>query len=71
MTRLLGGGTPIEVQLQDGDLPKQFRWQQHLHPVKGVTNIWRVDFGWWRLRIWRDYFKLHTTTVCLWSSITI
>ncbi|MCA0455372.1 MAG: hypothetical protein LCI00_15450 [Chloroflexi bacterium] len=62
MTRLFGGGVLIDVALQNGALPKHFRWQRRVHPVKGVTNTWRVDFGWWRLRIWRDYFKLHTTT---------
>ena len=53
---------PIEVALVNGAVPTQFRWEQRIHPVKGVTNTWRVDFGWWRLRIWRDYYKLHTTT---------
>ncbi len=62
MMRLMGGGTPIQVWLLNGAIPKRFQWNGKTHPVQGVANNWRVDFGWWRLRIWRDYFKLHTTT---------
>jgi hypothetical protein len=61
MTRLWVGGVPVEVRLADG-LPAQFTWGNRVHPVAGIANRWRVDIGWWRLRVWRDYFKLHTTT---------
>ncbi len=53
---------PIEVKLLNDDKPKQFVWRGRVHTVKRVANCWRVDFGWWRLRIWRDYYKLQTET---------
>lgn len=62
MSRLFGDSIPIEVQVLNGAIPKQFQWNGRRHPVQTVANHWRVDFGWWRLRIWRDYFKLQTTT---------
>ncbi len=62
MSRLFGDSIPIEVQVLNGAIPKQFQWNGCRHPVQTIANHWRVDFGWWRLRIWRDYFKLQTTT---------
>ena len=61
MSRLFGESIPIEVRLLNSAIPKHFQWQGRIHKVQEVANNWRVDFGWWRLRIWRDYFKLQTT----------
>lgn len=61
MSRLWTAGTPVEIQLQDA-LPVALLWQGRTHPVHQVLNHWRVDAGWWRLRILRDYYHLLTTT---------
>lgn len=61
MTRLWVGGTAIRVVQQAG-LPARFIWDGRSHPVQALANRWRVDVGWWRLRLWRDYYKLVTTT---------
>ena len=62
MTRLWSGGAIIEVWLTGTSAPERLRWEGRVHPVKMVANQWRVDLGWWRLRVWRDYYKLVTTT---------
>lgn len=62
MSRLFGGGEPIRVWRLNGGLPKRFQWNERIHFVQQVANSWRVDVGWWRLRVWRDYYKLLTTS---------
>ncbi len=62
MTRLWVAGIRIKVFLNPGGLPQQGHWGGRTHPVQEVVHHWRVDAGWWRLRIWRDYYKLVTTT---------
>lgn len=62
MTRLWSEGVAVKVWLNDHDMPMRFRWQGHIHPIQEIANQWRVDLGWWRLRVWRDYYKLVTTT---------
>ncbi|MEA3459622.1 MAG: hypothetical protein U9R11_02940, partial [Chloroflexota bacterium] len=42
--------------------PRSFEWRGRTHPVKEMCRRWRVDEGWWRSRIWREYFKLVTAT---------
>ena len=61
MTRLWPDGIPITVHSRDGQ-PRQFTWHQQPHPVSAVVRHWRVDVSWWRVRIWRDYFKVTTHT---------
>ncbi len=61
MTRLWVNGQPIAVWLEAG-APAHFDWQGQRHPVEVITAHWRVDLGWWRLRVWRDYFTLTTRT---------
>jgi hypothetical protein len=62
MTRLWPAGQPIRVQTGDRDCPEQLTWQGQAHPVEGIANRWLVDEDWWKQRIWREYFKLFTTT---------
>jgi hypothetical protein len=61
MTRLFASGAPIEVWLESAQ-PVRFRWQGQAHHVMSIVNCWRVDAGWWRLRVNRDYFKVYTDT---------
>lgn len=61
MTRLWASGIAVRVTTR-GEEPTQLQWDGRSHPVARVVNHWRVDVGWWRLRIWRDYYKLLTTT---------
>lgn len=61
MTRLWSSGVRIQVWL-NGVSPARLRWNGHVHAVQIVANQWRVDLGWWRLRVWRDYYKLVTTS---------
>lgn len=57
MTRLLREHPTIEVELDlDGRLAA-FRWNGRREPVE-VCNRWRVDEGWWRRPIAREYFKV-------------
>jgi hypothetical protein len=62
MTRLWRTGAPIQMGLDTACLPERFIWQGRSHPVAGIANHWRVDIGWWRIHIRRDYFKLYTQT---------
>lgn len=61
MTRLWIAGIPLQVGCE-GAVLIWFIWTGRKHPVAAVANHWRVDLGWWRLRIWRDYYKLTTET---------
>lgn len=60
MTRFWPEGTLIAVVIQASGRPLRFEWQGQVHQVETIARQWRVDVGWWRVRIWRDYFKLTT-----------
>lgn len=62
MTYLWPKGEVIAVQCDALATPLVFNWQGRNHPVEGIAKRWRVDQGWWRKRIWREYFKLTTQT---------
>ena len=62
MTRLWPKGQPITTASDADGTPRSFEWQGRTHPVTGISKCWRVDTGWWRLRVWREYFKLETDT---------
>jgi hypothetical protein len=62
MTRLWVVGITLKMVATSSDEPARFVWEGRLHVVEGIANSWRVDLGWWRLHIWRDYYKLYTTT---------
>lgn len=59
MTYLWMPSLPIEMVLRQ-DQPNHFLWQSRLHRVHFITRQWRVDMEWWRVRVWRDYYKLVT-----------
>lgn len=60
MTRLWPQGEPISVQADEQLTPQSFSWQGQHHPVQQIAKRWRVDQGWWRGRLWREYFKVAT-----------
>lgn len=51
MTRLWVSGVLIEVALSAKGDVLRFVWEERVHPVQGIANRWRVDVGWWRLRV--------------------
>jgi hypothetical protein len=61
MTRLFIGGVLVEVQIDLNAMPVRFTWEGQVYRVQNIANHWRVDMGWWRLRICRDYFKVSTS----------
>lgn len=60
MTRLWPRGLPIIVQVDSVGCPLFLDWRGQKHPVERIAKRWRVDLGWWQVRIWREYFKLST-----------
>ncbi|NDJ75765.1 MAG: hypothetical protein GYB65_05865 [Chloroflexi bacterium] len=62
MTHFWPEGQPIEVQVDELWTPLLFSWNGTPHPVQVIVDRWRVDEEWWRGRVWREYFRLITTT---------
>ena len=58
MTYLWAKGEAIAVKSDTLATPLVFVWQGRTHQVQRIAKRWRVDQGWWRKRIWREYFKL-------------
>jgi hypothetical protein len=52
---------PIEIHLQNEKL-YAFQWKGRSHHIVWLAKQWRTDWGWWRLRVWRHYYKLLTDT---------
>jgi hypothetical protein len=61
MTRLWLVGSIITMT-EHAELPAHFVWQGRVHRIQHIARRWRVDLEWWRLRIWRDYFRVTTDT---------
>lgn len=63
MTWFWADGLAVSVETTaQGTLPVALLWEAARHPVAALLLRWRVDTGWWETRVWRDYFRLHTTT---------
>ncbi|GIK36980.1 MAG: hypothetical protein BroJett011_08130 [Chloroflexota bacterium] len=62
MTLLWPDGERITVESDAIAAPYAFTWQGQCHVVQEIAKRWRVDQGWWRKRVWREYFKLTTQT---------
>lgn len=60
MTLLWPQGQAVTVRCDPQFTPLNFTWQGQVHRVATVAKRWRVDQGWWRRRVWREYFKLTT-----------
>lgn len=62
MTYLWMEGAQAEVKTNTEGIPLRFTFRGQTHPVEDIANRWRIDEGWWAQHIWREYFKLTTTT---------
>jgi hypothetical protein len=62
MSRFWPDGLPISVTCDALAAPTAFAWADHRHNVFTILERWRVDEGWWRRRVWREYFTLTTHT---------
>jgi hypothetical protein len=62
MTRFWPEGLPLHVTMDDQHAPVTLLWDGAQHPVARVVARWRVDEGWWRWRVWREYFTVATGT---------
>jgi hypothetical protein len=62
VTYLWPDGELIAVEADSLRTPRAFIWQGRTHPVQAIAKRWRVDVDWWRVRVWREYFKLATGT---------
>jgi len=61
MTHLWREGLSIKVWTEEGK-PRQLIWNETVHRTATILNQWRIDRGWWQLRVYRDYFKVETST---------
>ena len=62
MTHFWLAGQLIVVNMDALWTPLQFTWDEQLHQVEDILDRWRIDQGWWRERVWREYFRLTTHT---------
>jgi hypothetical protein len=62
MTRLWSAGQRIQVEVDVAGQPLYFVWGGRRHPIEQIADQWRADRQWWRLRQWREHFKLVTQT---------
>jgi hypothetical protein len=60
MTRFWADGTPVTVTCADDRRPAWITWQHRRERVIDILGRWRVDEGWWRARVWREYLVLVT-----------
>lgn len=61
MSRLWHKPAKIVVILSQ-DIPYCFIWQSKQHQILLIAQQWRFDVGWWRVRLWRDYYRVTTDT---------
>ena len=62
MSQFYAVGEVIQVEHDEADLPIEFMWNAQRHVVEGIADQWRIDEDWWQQRLWRDYFKITTTS---------
>lgn len=48
------------IVTQQQDRIVAFQWQDQTYRVLFISEQWRVDVEWWRVRVWRDYYRLVT-----------
>lgn len=60
MSRFWPDGVPVVMTSDELSTPIAFDWEGHRHVVMQLIARWRVDEGWWKRRIWREYFQLIT-----------
>jgi hypothetical protein len=50
------------VYLDEHGFPVRIQWEGQLHPIDRIAYSWRVDDEWWKKRVFRDHYKVTTTT---------
>jgi len=60
VTRFWADGVAIAVTCDALATPQAFIWEQQRHIVLTVCDRWRVEEGWWRQRVYREYFQVVT-----------
>ena len=58
MSRLWTAETETLAVRTEAGLPRAIRWNGTWQPVQHIALTWQLDLCWWRVRIYRDYFKL-------------
>ncbi len=46
--------------LGPGGEPRAFAWRGERRKVESICRRWRVEDGWWRQEIARDYYQIAT-----------
>ncbi|MBX3081732.1 MAG: hypothetical protein KF716_08850 [Anaerolineae bacterium] len=62
MSRFYAAGEKIAVETDEAQHPMSYIWQLQHYDVENIADHWRIDEDWWQQRLWRDYFKLTTTS---------
>ena len=62
MTYFWAKGVALRMWVADDGRPKAFMWEHQRYQVSVITDQWRIDEGWWIVRIWREYYEILTDT---------
>ncbi len=60
MTRFFAEGEAIPVECDPEGVPLHFTWRGTNYTIQIVSERWRIDEGWFQVRVWREYFKVAT-----------
>ena len=60
MTQFWPEGIVIQVEVDEQGTLLALTWQGQTQHMVSIANRWRRDQGWWKKRIWREYFELTT-----------
>jgi nucleotidyltransferase/DNA polymerase involved in DNA repair len=52
----------VRVRWHSAGVPHAIAWDGRSHRVGRIVMRWRIDTGWWQVRICRDFFRLTTMT---------
>lgn len=59
MTHFWRDGLAVAVECAPDGAPIVVHWHGS-HRVDRIVERWRLDHGWWRGRVWRDYWLVAT-----------
>lgn len=60
MSRFFAEGEGIPVTCDPSGVPLRFTWRGREYRVQILSERWRIDEGWFQVRVWREYFKVAT-----------